>query len=832
MDANELRLLWRRFRAHTERPEHSQSLRAGQIKVAEDLLDWSQEKDPRTGLPPTNGYIVRPTGSGKTVSLIDFALGINCDAKSGDLKFDKRVLILTPTNVLNQQFAAELGIEKYRNPKKKYAYNAIPEDMVGLYDANKDKQVRDDALEKNFVIMTYDSFRKAVEEDRLDVKDFALTLLDEVHTKPRGDVTGAFLRRHVFNVSENGERLGEPPTLAIGATATHLYKTGNTIGDYLFSGADPVHLTPINQAVKEGEISGYRNVIVEPSFNEEARFEGDEKLSVTERRSILKQESRDTAAVRILKQGHDPITKKKYKDMKSVWYCRDVDHAKRLAARINEAMGVPNNFDGSPAENAYARAVSGKTPDGELNAVFINYKAGKHKALTNADLLIQGFDDEEAELCFMVHPTQSPTEVLQMGGRVLRKHKDKHHATIFTFIDPDQEYPAIFGELAGSYQTINGEEEFGPTAGQEDGGIGIEHEWPTELSDLNVHYLTRDIQQFAERRRAAQASDKKPSNMWTFEEMAKALGVKPSVMKRCIYEPLRGLFDQRRSRQQEIVLDSSATKDEGISINGQRFPIGTANFPQMGYFRTSANDNSFCLNEEAKSACRYALYGKLPQPKRYYFNQSSAARVIGVSDYIMGQLSRAVEEAYHSRNPYERTLTVAYNPGDGATRTVKMELNRDVVFCIAGDQPRLFLTAEGLRALYQLAHNTGTQAADTWWKRHSDKLTEIKTPRWLNKDEIMARLNIHGQHEGYAAFDKVWKQLERAAKTPSSAKAGIWADITSAMKRDEVSPTSQKSLNIDEHSLGALQELVSAQATLEGSHSGRASSRGQGWKLG
>lgn len=853
MDASDLRLLWRRYKAHTQRPEHSQSLRSGQIKVAEDLLAWSQEPDsrntpspanefivgstasPKADMLPTNGYIVRPTGSGKTVSMIDLALGMNCDAKTGALKFDKRVLILTPTNVLNRQFAAELGVQKYRNPSKTYAYNqAIPEDKVGLYDANiKDKAVRDEALEKNFVVMTYDSFRKAVEEDRLNVGDFALTLLDEVHTKPRGDVNSAFIREHIFNVDDNGKKMGPAPTLAIGATATHLYKTGNTIGDYLFDGADPIHLTPINQAVQAGEISGYRNVIVETSYADEASYDGIENDSASVRHSKLKQEARDDAAIRILKYGHDSITGERYKDKKSVWYCRDIAHANRLAAKINEALGVPNQADGTPAPNAYARAVSGKTPEGEFTEVIVNFNQNKFKALTNADILIQGFDDQEAELCFMVHPTQSPTEVLQMGGRVLRKHPNKHHATIFTFLDPDLENQPTFGELAGSYQSIGGEEEFGPTTGQDKSGPVIEREWPDEIRNLGAHYLTHDIQHFAEKRRAAQSAGKKPTNMWTADEMARSLGVKAEVIKRYVYEPLRGLYDQRHSRQQEILLNSetaSKAANDTLFVNGQRFGIGSATYPEMGYWGTSANDTSFCLTERAKDACRFALYGKLPEAKKYLYNETTAARALGVSTEVMRAMGAQIVEAYHTRDAYQRTLSVSRTQDAGAP-TVNFTLKNDVMFCLDRGVPKLFFTGDGLGKLYQLERGASAEMTSEWMQKHRDNIAQVKTPNWLNKDEVMRELGVHSQHKDFTAFDKVWKGLERMNK--SSRKNPESNDgIHAAMKRDDVAPSGKPQLCVTQESVKQIAEQMPQHGAAGFTGAAEVSSRRSGFSRG
>ncbi|MES2985199.1 MAG: DEAD/DEAH box helicase family protein [Pseudomonadota bacterium] len=835
MDDNALRALRRRYKAHIGRPEHSEALRAGQLQVSDDILAWMGEKE-EDGKLPTSDYIVRPTGSGKTVSLIDFALGINCSPKPGppELLWDKRVLVLAPTNVLCRQFAAELGVEKYRKQGKRYAYQAIPEDKVGLYDASEsNKHTRDEALGKHFVVMTYDSFKLAVEQDRMKVSDFAATLLDEVHTKPRGDVTSEFLKRELFNVDAHGNKLGEAPTLAIGATATHLYKSGHTIGDYLFDGKTPIHNTPINFAVKNKEICGYRNVIVETTYNEHANVETSQDVTPAERTAFLKQEARDEAAIRILKDGHDPKTGKPYRESKSVWYCKDIAHANRLADKINATMGTPNTNDGEPSPKAYARAVSGKTHPNEFQVVVERYGRGDKgdpKAITNADLLIHGFDDEQAELCFMTWPSQSPIEVLQMGGRVLRRdpnNPDKF-GTIFNFLDPDQKNPAIFGELAGGYYAYSGEE-FGPTTGRQAAGEAPEYPWPDTLKDLNVHYLTRDIEQFAARRRAAQAADKKPKNLWSVDEMAKAIGVDKNILQKYVYEPLSGLYDQRKNRQAEIdIRDARAYSDDMVSINGQRFAIGTAQFPGMGYFHTgaAANDTNFCIDEKAKDACRFALYGKLPKPQPYLYSETAAARVVGTSPAEIQQIKSEIVTAYHGRKSYQRTFDVTHTTY-GGEQTVRMTLNRDMIFCLDGNAPKLFFTADGIAKLHQLAIGTSEQAATQWWQDHPDGLAHVKTPRWLNQDEARAALKINPNHDDAKVFASTWKSLQ--AQSRRKANSDAHDGIECGAKRTAVAPSSSSEFCVTSDSLDAIRERIWPSTEVAGGYGSAAATKAVGW---
>lgn len=73
----DLRTLRKRYAAHLARREHSSILRPGQMRLGQDILNWMHGKDEERETYNTESYFVRPTGAGKTVSLIDVIVGIN-----------------------------------------------------------------------------------------------------------------------------------------------------------------------------------------------------------------------------------------------------------------------------------------------------------------------------------------------------------------------------------------------------------------------------------------------------------------------------------------------------------------------------------------------------------------------------------------------------------------------------------------------------------------------------------------------------------------------------------------------------------------------------------
>jgi len=201
----------------------------------------------------------------------------------------------------------------------------------------------------------------------------------------------------------------------------------------------------------------------------------------------------------------------------------------------------------------------------------------------------------------------------------------------------------------------------------------------------------------------------------------------------------------------------------------------------MGYFKVGANNAAFCLNEEALNACRFALFGKLPEQKKYYYNTASAERLMGISEPSMRHLAQQIQEAYHQRRDYQRVLEVTATLGD-KTHTARFRLNYDVLFCSGATEtitapsgrsmhitkPSLVFTSEGLQKLHQLAHGSTETAAKQWWGdvNNPDKFYQVKSPYWMNKQEVMHTLNIHlDQSVVGRAFDQLWKQLETAHRS-------------------------------------------------------------------
>ena len=108
-------------------------------------------------------------------------------------------------------------------------------------------------------------------------------------------------------------------------------------------------------------------------------------------------------------------------DRKSwLFFCAGVDHAQHIADCLT-AEGIP------------AGCVTGETTKKEREAMLSDFKAGKIRAMTNANVLTTGFDHPGIDLIAMLRPTMSPGLYVQMAGRGMRPKSHTDHCLVLDF---------------------------------------------------------------------------------------------------------------------------------------------------------------------------------------------------------------------------------------------------------------------------------------------------------------------------------------------------------------------------------------------------------------
>lgn len=88
-------------------------------------------------------------------------------------------------------------------------------------------------------------------------------------------------------------------------------------------------------------------------------------------------------------------------------FCTGVAHAKKMCDLLND-RGVRS------------ACLTGENTKAEREQIIKDFKSGKYRALTNANILTTGFDYPEIDLIIMARPTLSPALYVQMAGRGMR----------------------------------------------------------------------------------------------------------------------------------------------------------------------------------------------------------------------------------------------------------------------------------------------------------------------------------------------------------------------------------------------------------------------------
>jgi len=103
-----------------------------------------------------------------------------------------------------------------------------------------------------------------------------------------------------------------------------------------------------------------------------------------------------------------------------LFFCAGVKHAQNVCQELI-AQGIA------------AECVTGKTPKAERDRILADYKAGKIRAITNANVLTTGFDYPDIDLIAMLRPTMSAGLYVQMAGRGMRVADGKTDCLVLDF---------------------------------------------------------------------------------------------------------------------------------------------------------------------------------------------------------------------------------------------------------------------------------------------------------------------------------------------------------------------------------------------------------------
>ena len=326
-----------------------------------------------------NPCIVMPTGSGKAVV---------CAALCRDIMTkwpQSRILILSHVKELLQQDAEKIML-------------AWPEAPLGIYSAGMGS--RDIGLP--ITVAGIQSVR-----DKAEILGFVdITLVDEAHLISHKAEGG-------YRTLLEALKAKNPNMRIVGLTATP-YRLGHgLISEHGAIFDDLIEPVQIAELVARGFLAPLRSKLPGTMLSTEGVGKrGGEYIEHELQAAVNNTDDNDRIVEEVIRRAGD----------RKAWlfFCTGVAHAEAIR-NVLRSRGV------------VAEVVTGATPKAERDRIIADYKAGRIKALTNADVLTTGFDYPDIDLIALCRPTMSPGLYIQMAGRGMRLKSHTDHCLVLDF---------------------------------------------------------------------------------------------------------------------------------------------------------------------------------------------------------------------------------------------------------------------------------------------------------------------------------------------------------------------------------------------------------------
>lgn len=326
-----------------------------------------------------NPCLVLPTGAGK--SHIVAAL---CNDALQNWP-ETRILMLTHVRELIQQ----------NSEKMREHWNGAP---MGIYSAGLGKR----NLSEPITFAGIQSVRNKAEQ----IGHVDLVIVDECHLIGHNDAGG--YRTLIAELTDIN-----PALRVIGLTATP-YRLGHgliTEKPALFDALiEPV---TIEELVYKKYLAPLRSKITTEKLSTDGIKKRGGEFIESEMQAAFDTEMHNDAVV-------DEVIRLAGDRKSWLFFCAGVDHAQHIKDVL-----IDNGIN--------AECVTGKTPKKERDQIISDFKSGKIRALTNANVLTTGFDYPDIDLIAMLRATMSPALYVQMAGRGLRPKSHTDHCLVLDF---------------------------------------------------------------------------------------------------------------------------------------------------------------------------------------------------------------------------------------------------------------------------------------------------------------------------------------------------------------------------------------------------------------
>lgn len=345
----------------------------------------------------TEGHVVLPTGIGKSVI---FSRLLESATRDNPMKF----LVVGPTKIILHQNRWKLG--------------EFGDIEAGLYYGNEKD------LTKQVTLTTYASLRNGLKFKNLNPKSFDAIIFDEAH-RALGEETISAIEEFPREV------------IKIGFTATPEFHEEKSVADILPITIDELKL---KEAIKGNLLAGLKVYFIPTKVNVSGVKRVGNQYAEDSLGKCVNTPKRNRLVVDVYNEQDI------FRGKRTVVYCSGRQHGKDITTTFLE-RDIPASY------------IDGETSDAEREKIFSQFKKGEVKVLCNPEVLIEGFDEPEAEICINASPTLSRVVAEQRGGRVLRRSKlyDGKIGRVVEIVDyfgKSENTPILFSEIAGAAEIL------------------------------------------------------------------------------------------------------------------------------------------------------------------------------------------------------------------------------------------------------------------------------------------------------------------------------------------------------------------------------------------
>jgi superfamily II DNA or RNA helicase len=338
--------------------------------------------------------IVVPTGGGKTV-----ILSYLIDRRRGS----GRALVIAHREELILQAA-----DKIRQ--------IVPGLNVGIVKAGRDEHTTNADGPVDIIVASIQTLASGRRLDPI-VGTVATVVIDEAHHAAADTYLAVMRRLGSFD---------NPQLLTVGVTAT----AGRADGVGLKAAwQEIVYQRGILQMIGEGYLVDVKGYEIETDLDYTAvRSHGGDYTDAS-----LGEAMADSTAIEAAALGYKTYAA----DRPGVAFTPTIALAEELALHLTK-------------HGIVAEHVSGKTPADERRAILGRLHTGHTQVVTNAQVLVEGFDEPRVSCVLLARPTRSQTSFIQMAGRGLRLHPGKKDCLLLTMAGPPGAGLSTIADLAGT----------------------------------------------------------------------------------------------------------------------------------------------------------------------------------------------------------------------------------------------------------------------------------------------------------------------------------------------------------------------------------------------